>query len=161
MKRFFALLLLALTLFCTSCYGYNAIMYDYLSKEEHYLLYEGTLADSPAEFVEGEELLLSLQLTETYLQDNPNLLYNSRKEGEYYISSFTICAENAKVLYENHFFDEVDAGTVLRVRATSWIYMDGDFFFICAIESNGIEYLSVEEGMKNIRLMMEGNRSLL
>ena len=161
MKRFFTLLLFALMLFCTSCLGYNSIMYDYLSKEENYLLYEGILASSPAEFVEGEELLLSLQLEKTYIQENANLFYHSRKEGEYYLSSFTICAENAKILYENHFFDEVEKGTVLRFRATSWIYMDGNFLFICAIESNGIEYLRVEEGMNNITLLMEANRSLL
>ena len=69
-------------------------------------------------------------------------------------------SDNSKILHSNGFYDSVSLGDKITVTVSSWIYMDGDFFYIAQLECDGTEYLTFDEGLKNIVDMMNKNKSL-
>jgi hypothetical protein len=82
------------------------------------------------------------------------------KELSEYTFYLEINGANNKILLENGFYDAVEEGCQIKVTASNWIYMDGNFFFVSGVTYDGVEYLNSKVGLRNIRTMLRENRSM-
>ena len=164
MKKLFVILL---AMICMCCFaacgiygGYNGIMYDYLSDEENYKSFQVKVMEIC--YRDNGEVALKVTF-EKYedVQGFYGLEPDTERPLEDYVFSLEINVENSKLLSENGFFEVVTEGDIIQVRATDWIYMDGFFFYIAEVNYNGVEYLNLEDGIKNIIRMMDGERTIL
>ncbi len=159
----------------TSCYGYNSIMQDHLSDEVNYNSYRGEICDiyyfdadnkkvSLLSTAENPDCDVVIELTfddcdvvRQFLGGNPNPEWSL----DQYKFSFDITKENNQILIENEFYDAVVTNTLIEFTASSFIYMDSNFFFVAAITYNDTEYLCFEDGIKNIQKYINEHKSLL
>ena len=74
---------------------------------------------------------------------------------------FDVTKENHRILVENGFYDVASTNTPIEITSSSWIYMDGDFFFVAAATYNGTEYLSFEDGILNIKDNINRHKRLI
>ena len=77
-----------------------------------------------------------------------------------YTVQFRLTDHNCNVLASNNFFTNVNIGQRICVRASDFIYMDSEYFLVAQLNYNGREYLSFDEGFKNIVDMMDQDKSL-
>lgn len=177
MKKFscFILILVFLLLALTSCSGYNKIMREHLSDPENYQAYEAILTDiyyrdpvtkevigdlEKSKITDYETVIIvTFETTEdvrTFLGGTPNHDMSPEEFNfELHVNSY-----NSKILHSNRFYESVSLGDKITVTASSWIYMDGDFFYIAHLECDGTEYLPFDEGLKNIVDMINKNKSI-
>ena len=167
----FALLLLSLV----SCSGYNKIMRDHLSNPENYQVYEAILTDiyyrdpvTKEDFddLENSEItdyetvfIVTFETTEdvrAFLGGTPNPDIPLQE----FDFALHVNSDNSKILHSNGFYDSVSLGDKITVTVSSWIYMNRDFFYIAQLECDGTEYLTFDEGLKNIVDMMNKIKSL-
>ena len=159
----------------TSCSGYNSIIRDHLSDEANYNSYHGEICDiyyfdannkkvSLLSTVENPNCDVVIELTfddcdvvRQFLGGNPNPEWSL----DQYTFSFDITKENNQILFENEFYDTVVTNTLIELTASSFIYMDSDFFFVAAITYNDTEYLRLEDGIQNIQKYINARKSLL
>ncbi len=171
----FITVLLVLIVCLTSCSGYNKIMRDHLSDPENYQACEAILVDiyyldpvtkevfydlETPEILDYETVfIVAFETTEdvsAFLGGTPNP-YIPLEE---YKISLRVASDNSKILHSNGFYDSVSLGDKITLTASNWIYMDGNFFFVAQVECDGTEYLTFDEGLKNIVDMMNKNKSL-
>lgn len=183
MKKVMQVLTSCLCLLCvcfsaTACWfwgGYNQIMYNHFSKEDNYYTWTVTVKDfiwtdadndytaysmyEDSENFEHRELekrkYMYISLAATILE------YEKEWMGHIKETAFEIHYENAVELIENGFLDNVSIGDTITIRATCWTYSDRDWYFLAEIESEGVTYLDMQTGLKNITEYMDGRRSLL
>ncbi len=159
----------------TSCSGYNSFMRKHLSDETNYASFRGEICDIYYFDAENNKvsILSSDKLPEcdvvlelvfedydtvkTFLggEPNPDYALNTFK------FQFRITKENNQILMENGFYDTVTINTPIDITASSFIYMDSDFFFIGAVKYNKTEYLHFEDGIGNIKKYINMQKSLL
>ncbi len=155
MKKYFhALIFIFVSAFLfSSCRGYNAIMRDHLGDIENYTEYACT-------FIDENGSLFVVSLTN---EPKDNMIYNNSFHEEYQknVSFLTIIETNITILSESGFFDEIKSGDNIFVKASPFIYMDTNFFFIIGVRSENKVYLNEEIGLKNMIEMMNDNKSLL
>lgn len=149
--------MLCCVIFCCSCFGYNPIMYRHLSNVNNYKTFEVTFNG-----IEREEYGTYFDITfpEDVGLDDFYGYGSTKRDGEFDFYA-EIEENNYDVLIENGFLENVKNGEKIEIRISDWIYMDGGFHYIIAVRYNGEEYLNVEDGIKNVKRMMNKNRSLL
>lgn len=176
-QRYFTMvfcLLITLSLL-TSCLGYNTQMQNYLKDETNYHPYHGTVCDIYYFDAENEKVsLLStnkipecnvvIELTfddfntvGTFLGAEPNPDWSLEK----YRFAFDITKENHIILAQNGFYNTVTINTPIEITASSYIYMDSNFFWISSVTYNDTEYLRFNEGIKNIKDHIDKHKSLI
>ena len=177
MQRFIATLLcLFILLFLlTSCFGYNSIMWDHLSDKINYNSYRGKICD--IYYLDAENKRTSLLLSDEFpecdvvieltfddldtikkfLAAEPNPEWSLDK----YKFAFDITKENNQILKENGFYDTIAMNTLIEITASSYIYMDSNFFFVAAVAYNETEYLNFEDGIHNIQEYINERKSLM
>ena len=160
----------------TSCSGYNRTMRDHLGNADNYQTFEVILKDlyyidtSTNEKVRnfsGDDFLDKDIIFEVSFFNNIEelkpFLGSTPSEDiplEEYKFQFSVTKENSKILFLNDFYNCVSLEEKISVKVSSYIYMDSEFFYIAQVEHDGIEYLSFEEGLKNIVDMMDKDKSL-
>ena len=155
MKKILLFSLVLLLIFLSSCNGYNKIMRNHLSDPENYGTYQAIIVECTTG---------SLTVTfEDRASVKSFLGANSNPDipVEDYRFVLLLTAENSQLLTESGFFETVSAGDKITIRASNYIYMDGNFFQIAMIEHGETVYLPFEKGLQNIITMMENNKSLL
>ena len=177
MQRFIATLLcfFILLFLLTSCSRYNSIMRDHLSDKTNYNSYRGEICDIYYFDAENKKtsLLLSDEVPECDVlieltfddRDTVKKFLGAEPNPEWsldeYKFTFDITKENNQILVTNGFYEAVDVNTQIEITASSFIYMDSNFFFIAAVTYNESEYLRFEDGIQNIREYMNEHKSLL
>ena len=178
MKKIICLVLCcSVLIFCLSSCGFNAIMRKYLSDKGNYKdinvilkdmfyinprTYKSVYAFDPTQitncniyfkviFKSTEELLAFIDGDQS-----TNLL---PLEEHHFILEIT--ADNHKILCENGFYEQASIGDEIHLKSSNWIYMDGHFDYVAYVEHDNTEYLSFEDGLKNIVDMMNKNKSLI
>lgn len=155
MKKILLFSLVLLLIFLSSCNGYNKIMRNHLSDPENYGTYQAIIVEYTTESLtvtfEDRESIGKFLGTDS----NPEIPM------EEYRFTLVLTAENSQLLTENGFFETVSVGDKITIRASNYIYMDGNFFQIAMIEHGETVYLPFEQGLRNIITMMENNKSLL
>ena len=183
MKKTIQILASCLSLLCiclsaSSCWfwgGYNKIMYDHFSNEDNYYTWTVRMKDFVWTDAENDYQAYSMY------ENSENFEHRLLEERKYnhialattileyeeewmdYIKekAFAVHYENAVELIGNGFLENVSIGDKITIRATCWTYGDADWFFLAELESDGVTYLDMQTGLKNIREYMDENRSLL
>lgn len=183
MKKMIKMLAISISLLCvclgaSSCWfwgGYNKIMYDHFLDESNYYTWTVTVKDlvwtdadndynaySMYENSENFEHRLLEERKYNYISLATTILEYEEEWMDYIKEeAFEIRYENAVELIENGFLENVSIGDTITIRATCWTYGDRDWFFLAELESDGVTYLDMQTGLKNIREYMDENRSLL
>ncbi len=178
MKRISCLILiLPLLLVCfVSCTGYNQIMRNHLADADNYHTYEVILEDlyyfdlstneknrdiTDQAFLDND-ITFKVSFLNSYDEVRPFLGADPNEDIplEEYTFCFEVTKNNSHILLSNDFYKDIKVGEKISVKVSDFIYMDGYFFYIAQLEYNGKEYLSFEDGLKNIVDMMEQNESL-
>ena len=165
----------SLQILLTSCYGYNPRIRNQLSNEKNYHSYYGKICDIYYYDTENNKVSLlssddipdcdvELQLTfdepdtiEKFSGGKPNPEFSLDE----YNFVFRITKENHQILSESGFYSLVTKNTPIEITASSYIYMDSNYFFIAAVTYNETAYLGFEDGFKNIQQYISENKSLL
>ena len=159
-KKLIALLVVViLIVLLSACNGFNSMMYNHLSNEDNYHAYQIVIADMNRQ--EDGELVIKAKF-DNYRDVRPFLGVNPNRDVplDKYIFELKVTAENHLILKDNGYFENVSVGDRIEVCTSSWIYMDSNFFYIASLSHNGKEYLGFDDGMQNIKRMMENQRSL-
>ncbi len=171
-----AMLFISMFLFAlTSCSGYSAIMRNHLSNEENYASYTGVVCE--IYYYDAQDHKVSLLSAEEIPQCDAymELTFSDRDSVSSFLGgepnpdwdldefqfSFIITKECNQILAENGFYDTVAVDTPIIITASSFIYMDTDFFFIAALACKDKQYLTAEEGLQSIRAYVNENKSWL
>ena len=177
MQRFIAMILcfFIFLFLMTSCSGYNSIMRDHLSDQTNYSSYRGEICD--IYYFDSENNKVSLRSSDEipecdvviemtfddrdtitkFLGADPNPVWTLDK----YKFAFDITKENNQILAQNGFYDTVAMNTSIEIIASSYIYMDSNFFFIAAVTYNETEYLNFDDGIQNIQEYINEHKSLM
>lgn len=152
MKKWIALILCA-ALLC-GCAGYPSDVRLYLAVPGNYRTCTGTLTGIST----GEEMTLQISFDDeetvrAFLGGAPN------QAAMPYWFRFEVVGANQLLLQDSGFFDEVEVGSTVTIRASDLIYADGEYFFLGGLECGGVEYLKFAEGMRNIVSHLEANKS--
>ncbi len=178
MKRIscFILILTLLLLTFVSCSGYNRTMRDHLENADNYKTYEVILKDFY--YIDPSTNEKKRDITDQAFLDNDIIFevsfFNSFEELrpflggppnedvplEEYKFQFLIMKNNSNILSSNDLYKHITVGEKISVKVSDYIYMDSNYFYIAQLEYNGKEYLSFEEGLKNIVNMMKQDKSL-
>ena len=67
------------------------------------------------------------------------------------------CIEYIPICFRNK---DIDQGDSITLRCSTWIYMDGYFYYVAEVKAEDKQYLSFEDGLANIIAYMEDNKSL-
>ena len=150
-------------------------MRKHLSDEMNYHSYHGIICDAYYFDADNKKIsLLSsdaipdcdviLELTfddrdiiKKFLGSEPNSEWSFAE----YKFAFDITKENNQILVENGFYDTISMDTSIEIAASSYIYMDSNFFFIAAITYNETAYLLFEDGIQNIHEYINEHKSLM
>ncbi|MBE6958839.1 MAG: hypothetical protein E7447_06800 [Ruminococcaceae bacterium] len=175
MRKHLVSCLVVLLVICLlpGCDGYNDVMFEILSNPVNYTEYEAVLGRIL--YDNGETLQTYLQedtaiaettkvVLEVYLPTNEEAgrFYGEEsKPCEVYPVYLEINESNHRILLKSGFYEAVSKGVKLSLKTSCLIYMDSNFFYICAIAFDGTQYLNESDGLANIIAMMENNRSLL
>lgn len=169
---------LAILLICfTSCSGYNQIMRNHLENADNYHTCEVILKDlyyidsstnekkydvTDQDFLDNDislevSFFNNIEELRPFLGGNPN----EDIPLEAYKFQFHVTKSNSNILASNGFYTNITVGEKISVKVSDHIYMDSEYFYVAQLEYKGKEYLSFEEGLKNIVDMMNENKSLL
>ena len=176
MKRIVCCVMLAMLLVClAACSGYNGAMYDHLKNADNYQSCEVVIEDiyyidpstNEKKYDFADKAFVEYDIIfEVTFADDISQLYpflgatpDESAQLEEYEFQFRVINSNSNILLEQHFFKQVTAGDRIRVRVSSFLYMDSEYFYIAQLEYAGQEYLNFEEGLKNIVDMMDKNKS--
>lgn len=177
MKRLFAILLVLLNLLLfSSCDGYNGIMFDHLSDPSSYHEYVGifksifyfssnkkvTINEFPNSIKSFDcEIFMTIELKD---KDTIEKFIGGNVSDEYinhtYEFNFTMIVDNANMMVNNGFLEDIKKDEEIKFTSSSWIYMDSNFFEIIGISTNDKTYLNKEEGLNNFIEYMKDNKSI-
>ena len=164
---------------CSSCFifgGYNGLMIDHLSTAENYksfranlvnIFYSDPLTHERAEGIPGKDFVDQRIFLKVHFYDYEDLRGFRGVSTppdipvEEYTVSLEVIAKNCKELIDNGFFEDIQLGEDIEIRASDWIYMDGFFFFIAELKYNDTVYLDLDTGISNMVKMMVRNWTLI
>ena len=151
MKR--ALLILLTFIFLLSmaaCGGYNEIMREHLGNEENYYPIAATFCS----YTETDDRIYLYVTVEDKSAFDPS---ESNKEK----LILELVGDNCEALDKFLEKEEIREGDKITVKCSTWIYMDSTFYYVAEIKIQGETYLTFDDGLKNIRNYMDGNKSLI
>ena len=158
MRKILTLLLCLLLCLLTTACGFNHIMVKELSNPESY----GTFTVTVSKIQRAENGTYIYVTFGSY--EDVELFHGSTPNKECpledYQNRLEVTEENNKILTDNGFYDKVKVGDTITVRASHFIYMDGNFFYIASVVHNDTEYLNFDTGLANIVKMMKANPGL-
>ena len=178
MKRTFCgILVLAMLLASlASCSGYNRVMREHLKNADNYQAREMILKDfyyidpstqekkrdfADQAFGDNDiifEVAFGKSVEELILFSGHT--FEEDAELELYQFQLRVIPSNSQILLENGFFDRIAVDEKISFKASDYIYMDSEYFYIAQLEYADTEYLSFDDGLKNIVDMMEENKSI-
>lgn len=144
MRRLTALILCA-ALLLGGCGGIPSGVRAQLSEPDSYRTCTGTLTS--IDTVDGVTLRIEFEDEQTvtaFLGGTPHPAATPMWFG------FEVVPENQTLLEESGFFEAVEPGSTVTIRASSLIHMDADWFFLAELSCEGVEYLNFEEGFANV-----------
>lgn len=153
MRKWIALILCAALLLC-GCSGYPDDVRLYLAVPGNYRSCTGTLTGITVD--DGVSLQITFDDADTvqvFLGGTPN------PAAMPYWFRFEVVGSNQQLLEESGFYDEVEIGSTVTIRASDLIYRDGEYFLLAGLECGGVEYLIFAEGMRNIVSHLDDNKS--
>ncbi len=160
MKKLFMLIstLICLSACLTSCgfiWGrFNGIMRDYLGDIENYDEYECVLIETAHGEADENE-----HSDYTFIQVSLTEIPDEEPVGPE--CTLKVIPENADILKENGFFDEVNPDDTLMITTSIWIYGDANQFFCIQVKVGDKIYLDEETGLQNMIEYMKKHTSLL
>ncbi len=159
MKKLIAIILACLTLLLTSCggRGFNYIMRDHLSDIDNYTEYECIYKGVEEGYYNLE---LAVSFSETPKDDLACGIYFS-EEYQADVTFIEIIDANEMILIENGFFEDVQTNSEITIKASPFIYMDTNFYFVISVQVGDTVYLNEETGLQNMIEIMKKNKSLL
>lgn len=136
--------------FMTFC-SYAPLVTSYIVNEENYVEVEVEVVD--AIYHDDGYSYLFMNLTEFYRYygftgKDPGDLDPSLLGGT--LIKVRIMPQNAKILKDRGFFDDMQMGDVITIKTTCWIHDGIEYHFLAAVKSEEIEYLTFEEGFHGI-----------
>lgn len=150
MKRILLLLIaIALLLNLTACSGYNGVMREYLSKEDHY-------HDIEAMFCSYKEADDRIYL---YVSVEDKSAFDSSELNSEEIR-LELVGDNCNVLGEILAKEEIREDDKITVKCSTWIYMDSTFYYIAELKTQTQTLLSFDDGLKNIVKYVNDNKAL-
>ena len=182
--------LICVCLSSTACWfwgGYNKIMYDHFLDEDNYYewtvtvndyswgyvdedrnyfeysMYESSNNLEYKPFEEKSRMFTSIWVSVLSAQDDRlNYLENAMFHS-YDISDcgFSVDYRNTIALIESGFFENVQIGDTITIRATCWVYGDTDWLIVGSVAKDDVTYLDIQTGLQNNKKTMDKNRSLL
>ena len=185
-----SLSLFCVCLSATACWfwgGYNKIMYDHFLDENNYYEWTVTVNDYSWAYVdedrnyfrysmyessnnleykpfeEKSRMFTSIWVSVLSAQDDKlNILENGMFRS-YDISdcAFSVDYRNTMALIESGFFENVQIGDTITIRATCWVYGDTDWLIVGSVAKDDVTYLDIQTGLQNNKKTMDKNRSLL
>ena len=159
----------------TACNGYNTIMREHLSDSNNYEYHIAKICDIyyfdddnqkvrdfysdgfSEQSVVFELVFDDYDVVKTFLgaEPNPDVPLNEFK------FQFRVTSENSKILMRNGFYDIVKTDKKMLIKASSFIYMDNNYFYIAEVVYGGEEYLPFEDGLENIIKFVNSHKSLI
>ena len=163
MKKIISFLLLIIfTVTLSSCSGYNKKMRNHLSDSASY--YEYTVEVQEIAFSQYDSNKLGV-FVKFYTKEEVAKFHGVSAENltlnpEDYLITLEIIGDNINEACDNGLMEEIQSGDVIEVVASNWIYMDGDFFYIIGLSKDNKEYLNKDEGLQNLIIYINENKSL-
>lgn len=147
----------------SSCSGYNKIMRNHLSDLASYCEYTVEVQEIAISQYDSNRLGVFVKFfsKEEYAKFNGVSAENLTLNPEDYLITLEIIGDNIKEVCDNGLMEEIQPGDIIEVVASNWIYMDGDFFYIIGLSKDNKEYLNKDEGLQNLIVFMDKNKSLL
>ena len=164
MKKIISFLLLIIfTVTLSSCSGYNKIMRNHLSDPSSYCEYIVEVQEIAISQYDSNRLGVFVNFfnKEEVAKFNGVSAENLTLDPEDYLITLEIIGDNIKEVCDNGLMEEIQSGDVIEVVASNWIYMDGNFFYIIGLSKDNKEYLNKDEGLQNLIVYMDENKSLL
>ena len=157
------LLLIIFTVTLSSCSGYNKIMRNHLSDPASYCEYIVEVQKIAVSQYDSNKLGVFVKFfsKEEYAKFNGVSAENLTLSPEEYLITLEIIGDNIKEVCDNGLMEEIQPGDIIEVMASNWIYMDGNFFYIIGLSKDNKEYLNKDEGLQNLIVYMDENKSLL
>ena len=162
-KIVFSILIFLLTITLSSCSGYNKIMRNHLSDPSSYCEYIVEVQEIAISQYDSKRLDVFVNFfnKEEVAKFNGVSAENLKLNQEDYLITLEIIGDNIKEVCDNGLMEEIQPGDIIEVVASNWIYMDGDFFYIIGLSKDNKEYLNKDEGLQNLIVFMDKNKSLL
>ncbi len=150
MKRILLLLIaIALLLNLTACSGYNEVMREYLSKEDHYHDIEATFCS----YKEADDRIY------LYVSVEDKSAFDSSEVNSEEIR-LELVGDNCNALGEILAKEELREDDKITVKCSTWIYMDSTFYYIAELKTQTQTLLSFDDGLKNIVKYVNDNKAL-
>ena len=157
------LLLIIFTVTLSSCSGYNKIMRNHLSNPSSFCEYTVEVQEIAVSQYDSNKLgvFVKFYTKEEVAKFHGVSAENLTLNPEDYLITLEIIGDNVKEVCDNGLMEEIQPGDIIEVVASDWIYMDGDFFYIIGLSKDNKEYLNKDEGLQNLIVYMDENKSLL
>lgn len=176
MKKVFLIISTLLCVFLFSaCHGFNSLMYRHLSDQQNYEIYQVKLLDiyyydpNTGEKIndfEDEDFLdhdIIFKVVFDNYEDVAEFL-GAKPNQNISLTDYTfqlqVIEENNKALANNGFYKNFSLNETIEIKASNYIYMDANFFYIADVKYDENQYLNIDEGLANIIDMIDDNRSL-
>lgn len=138
--------------------GFNSIMRNHLSDESNYKIMELIFSEAEYFDYDSKEWKTIQNPVSSKFENNDFITFVFILRDNTIESVLKILTANFNILVDNGFFDEIEKGTEITIRASNFIYMDNDFYYIAGIEFQGRTYLSFEQGLQNIVEYMDRHK---
>lgn len=160
-KKAVCMLCLLLTCILTGC-GYNSIMFDHLSDRNNYETYTVQIEKMIYPDADTDKAFFWVTFLDYEALDQfMGYEVDREKPLSNYVETFSVIAENHRLLSGNQFYEQISVGDTIEITASDWIYMDGYFYYIIGVRCGETEYLNPEDGLKNVIDMMNRERGLI
>lgn len=162
-KIIISILIFLFTITLSSCSGYNKIMRNHLSDPASYCEYIVEVQEIAVSQYDSNKLRVFVKFfnKEEVAKFNGVSAGNLTLDPEDYLITLEIIGDNVKEVCDNGLMEEIQPGDIIEVMASNWIYMDGKFFYIIGLSKDNKEYLNKDEGLQNLIVYMDENKSLL
>ncbi len=156
-------MLFIFSILLSSCSGYNKIMRNHLSDSNSYCVYIVEVQEITISQYDSNRLGVFVKFfsKEEVAKFHGVSAENITLAPEDYLIILEIRGDNVKEVCDNGLMEEIQPGDVIEVVASNWIYMDGDFFYIIGLSKDNKEYLNKDEGLQNLIVFLDKNKSLL
>ena len=150
MKRIVsALFVISLIFILSGCNGYNQIMREHLRDENNYHTVDATFVS----YTESDDNLI------LYVKTEDKTAFDASEKNNEKIA-LKVIGKNCDILIDFFRNKDIDQGDSITLRCSTWIYMDGYFYYVAEVKAEDKQYLSFEDGLANIIAYMEDNKSL-
>ena len=135
----------------TTLCSYTPLETQYITNKDNYIELEVVV--SSAEYHEDEYSYLYINLSEfSRYRDltGKNPVNYDQETLQNTIIEIKIVSQNAKLLKERGFFDNIKSGDKITIKTTCWLYEDVNHHYLAALSCGETTYLTFEEGFDGV-----------